>query len=411
MIALLLALLIQDPDPLLKRLDAAKLQGRELKFVDGSAGFLLRDGVALCEGDLRKFAWADVDPVCVGGLVKASATETAEFLLRCDRVAEAHAILESWLAEDVGRKPKVDEVLSKAAGIATIEWGYDAKLKFLHPAAKKEIEDWRRALARPDEVEAMAADAKYGDDFRAELKRLAERNARLKPAREAEKIIASPEFRKGVAEAKKTIGALRKSVVKLIEDERAYSEKDHGKKGQPKVDEAVNKMTPAWGAAFVDAIAAPDEVKRRVRAAAIQEIRGKPHENFAATALFKPPDGTPAEAIDEACVLNGYRAMLGRAPLTFDGRLMKSAQKHTANMAKEGGIYHDGADGTVVSRLAAEGYTGPIGENVQGGGETPAAAHANWYRSPGHHRNMINDKFTIIGVGYVEGYWTQCFGQ
>lgn len=415
MVGLLLAFALQDPDPFLKKIDVAKLQGKELKFTDGSAGFILKDGLALCEGDPRTWTWDDVDPACAVDLIKAPATEKAEFLLRHDRVAEAHAVLEAWLGEDLERKPQVDALLSKAAGIATVEWGYDAKLKFLHPAAKKEIDDWRKALAKPEEVEAMAADVKYGEEFRAELKRLAERNARLKPAREtaeaAEKLLKSAEYRKGLAEAKKSLGALRKTALKLIEDPKGYSEKDHGAKGQPKVDEAIGKMKPAWTAAFVDGLAASDAVKRRARVAALREIRGTPHENFAAVAAFKAPDGTPAEAIEQVCVLNSYRAMLGRPPLTFDPRLMKAAQKHTVAMAKQGQIYHDGADGTMMSRLNDEGYSGSAGENVQGGGATPEAAHGNWYRSPGHHRNMISGDFTIIGVGYVDGYWTQCLGQ
>lgn len=53
------------------------------------------------------------------------------------------------------------------------------------------------------------------------------------------------------------------------------------------------------------------------------------------------------------------------------------------------------------------------GENIAWGQPTPAAVVNAWMNSPGHRANILNSKFTMIGVGcYKSGnayYWTQIF--
>jgi uncharacterized protein YkwD len=54
------------------------------------------------------------------------------------------------------------------------------------------------------------------------------------------------------------------------------------------------------------------------------------------------------------------------------------------------------------------------GENIAAGQKTPEEVVNGWMNSEGHRANILNGKFTTIGVGYVEGgsygsYWTQEF--
>lgn len=50
------------------------------------------------------------------------------------------------------------------------------------------------------------------------------------------------------------------------------------------------------------------------------------------------------------------------------------------------------------------------GENIAVGYKTPEQVVAGWMNSEGHRKNILNPKFTAIGVGYLEGgYWTQFF--
>lgn len=51
------------------------------------------------------------------------------------------------------------------------------------------------------------------------------------------------------------------------------------------------------------------------------------------------------------------------------------------------------------------------GENIAQGQRSPQEVVQAWMDSPGHRANILNGKFTHIGVGYVKSgnYWTQQF--
>jgi uncharacterized protein YkwD len=56
-------------------------------------------------------------------------------------------------------------------------------------------------------------------------------------------------------------------------------------------------------------------------------------------------------------------------------------------------------------------------ENIAAGQSTAAAVMAAWMASPGHQANIVDCRFTEIGVGLVNRpgtpygvYWTQEFG-
>ena len=54
------------------------------------------------------------------------------------------------------------------------------------------------------------------------------------------------------------------------------------------------------------------------------------------------------------------------------------------------------------------------GENVAFGYRTPEAVMSAWMTSEGHKENILNEKYTDIGVGYFkdssgQGYWAQIF--
>ncbi|MFD1956239.1 CAP domain-containing protein [Paenibacillus thailandensis] len=49
------------------------------------------------------------------------------------------------------------------------------------------------------------------------------------------------------------------------------------------------------------------------------------------------------------------------------------------------------------------------GENIASGQKTPQEVMDAWMNSEGHRKNILNPKFTKIGVGYVNGEWVQEF--
>ena len=116
-------------------------------------------------------------------------------------------------------------------------------------------------------------------------------------------------------------------------------------------------------------------------------------------------------------LVNAQRAKAGCRALKLDLRLSRAAQLHSIDMAKRRYFSHTTPDGvTFAQRIRAQGYPGSrIGENIAAGYPTPATVMAAWMKSPGHRANILDCRYTAIGVGAAVGgpyryYWTQDFG-
>lgn len=97
---------------------------------------------------------------------------------------------------------------------------------------------------------------------------------------------------------------------------------------------------------------------------------------------------TPAQAVD---LINAERAAHGVAPLVIDGALTPSAQRWADSMARTGRLAHSGTVGAGVEHNIA-------GENVGVGGSVEAVQVA-LVGSPSHLANMLDARFTRVGVG------------
>lgn len=114
---------------------------------------------------------------------------------------------------------------------------------------------------------------------------------------------------------------------------------------------------------------------------------------------------------------NAERATAGLPPLAADPDLTVAAQRHSEDMVARDFYSHtDPEGGRPWDRAAAAGcrHRG-IGENIACGQRTPAEVVRGWMNSPGHRANILNPKFSHIGIGYATGsragtYWTQLFG-
>ncbi|MFJ5548112.1 CAP domain-containing protein [Streptomyces sp. NPDC093225] len=115
-------------------------------------------------------------------------------------------------------------------------------------------------------------------------------------------------------------------------------------------------------------------------------------------------------------LVNDHRAEAGCGPLKADTDLTRAARAYSATMRKAGVLSHTGPDGsTMTSRIEAAGYAwSGLGENIAQGQQDAAAVVDAWMHSPGHRANILNCKFTEIGVGVDRGtggpWWTQDFG-
>lgn len=108
------------------------------------------------------------------------------------------------------------------------------------------------------------------------------------------------------------------------------------------------------------------------------------------------------------------------SPLELSAALGNAAMAHSLDMVTRDYFDHGGADGsTPASRVTRAGYAWRVvGENIASGVPTPEEAVAGWLQSPGHCQNVMDPRFTDMGVAYMVNpknpsviLWTQVFAQ
>ena len=112
---------------------------------------------------------------------------------------------------------------------------------------------------------------------------------------------------------------------------------------------------------------------------------------------------------------NAERTKAGLAPLKTDNQLMAAAREKSQDMQSKKYFSHTSPTfGSPFDRMKALGISyKSAGENIAQGQRSPQEVVQAWMDSPGHRANILNAKFTHIGVGYVKtgNYWTQQFIQ
>lgn len=105
-------------------------------------------------------------------------------------------------------------------------------------------------------------------------------------------------------------------------------------------------------------------------------------------------------------------------PLAPEARLVRAAQAHATDMARNGFFSHIGSDRSdPVRRVARTGYTWRrVGENIAAGYPSAVETVQAWLASPGHCRNIMEPHFSQAGVGRAEGgrrgvYWVLVVAQ
>lgn len=113
-------------------------------------------------------------------------------------------------------------------------------------------------------------------------------------------------------------------------------------------------------------------------------------------------------------LVNEERAKAGLKPLTLEKNITAAAQVRAVET--EQSFSHTRPDGRHFSTALKEAgvtYRG-AGENIAWGQKTPEQVMNGWMNSAGHRANILNEKFTSIGVGYHQNangvnYWSQLF--
>lgn len=110
----------------------------------------------------------------------------------------------------------------------------------------------------------------------------------------------------------------------------------------------------------------------------------------------RPAAAEPASAEAEFVArINALRADKGLPPLAVDGELTNVARAWSARMADAGELAHN----PDLDRQVHDWQM--LGENV-GVGDNAAQLHQAFVNSPHHYENLVEPRFTHIGVGVVE---------
>ena len=129
------------------------------------------------------------------------------------------------------------------------------------------------------------------------------------------------------------------------------------------------------------------------------------------------PNNQEQELID---LINQERQKAGLSFLKTDVRLMRTARRHSAEMASKNFFGHAGHDApSLRDKFANAGYPMTIAaENIAAAHATPGNVLKAWMRSPGHRANILNKSVREIGIGYCYlrhspymHYWTADFGS
>ena len=115
----------------------------------------------------------------------------------------------------------------------------------------------------------------------------------------------------------------------------------------------------------------------------------------------------------------GTKYFAAAGPLAIDPALTRAALVHSRDMAAHDAFDHLGSDGSSpATRVERAGFKDHrlVGENIAAGAMTANDVMQGWLASPGHCENIMDGRFTLIGIAYAENlhtssavFWTQDF--
>ena len=111
-----------------------------------------------------------------------------------------------------------------------------------------------------------------------------------------------------------------------------------------------------------------------------------------------------------ACQLvNELRQKNGLQPLTIDEGLSVKARIKSNDMKENQYFSHTSPTyGSPFDMMRTLGISyRSAGENIAKGYSTAEAVVSAWMNSQSHRENILSAKYSSMGIGYVDGYWTQ----
>lgn len=109
------------------------------------------------------------------------------------------------------------------------------------------------------------------------------------------------------------------------------------------------------------------------------------------------------QATEIIALINAARAENGLPAISEHNDLSQAARNHVRDMAQYGFVNHHGSDGlNFDERVTRTGYPWTlVAENIAAGQPTAQEVMRGWMTSPGHRKNILNEKIREIGAAYA----------
>ena len=134
--------------------------------------------------------------------------------------------------------------------------------------------------------------------------------------------------------------------------------------------------------------------------------------NKVTTKTFNVTTSIPQSVYDELKLINAERAKVGVAAVKLDTDLVYVAAIRAEEIEEK--YSHTRPDGsscfTILDEYGVD-YTSKVAENIAWGYPTVQAVMTGWMNSAGHKANILNPKYTKVGIGINGLNWTQMFSD
>ena len=112
-------------------------------------------------------------------------------------------------------------------------------------------------------------------------------------------------------------------------------------------------------------------------------------------------------------VTNANRRAMGLPNLRVNRALTRAAQAHAEDMQRMGRMTHYGSNGSQLQdRIRAAGFRACLAaENIAMGPWDGNGVAAAWLRSPGHRRNALHPRGTLVGAGRAGQAWVMVIAR
>ncbi|MFB5265413.1 CAP domain-containing protein [Paenibacillus enshidis] len=129
------------------------------------------------------------------------------------------------------------------------------------------------------------------------------------------------------------------------------------------------------------------------------------------TTTTKPSTDKSQFTAQVIALVNQERSKAGLKPLTSHTNLSNMALEKAKDMSKNNYFDHNSPTyGSPFDMMKKFGISySYAGENIAMGQQTPEEVMKDWMNSEGHRKNIMSPNFTLIGIGYYNGYWVQEF--